>query len=59
MAMVLTINRKANSMFKIYGTYKGNRELIDQADTKSEADYLASEYRLAFGPEWLITIERS
>lgn len=46
-------------MFKIYGTYKGNRELIDEADTMKEAKYMLGEYRLAFGPEWLITIERS
>lgn len=45
-------------VYNIYGTYKGNRELIDFADTKAEADYLASEYQLAYGNEWTITIKK-
>jgi len=45
-------------IYKLYGTYKGNRELIDQADTLAEAQYMQSEYQLAFGNEWLITIKK-
>ncbi len=41
-------------MYQIIGVYKGNREVIDQAETKKEADYLVSEYRLAYGNEWKV-----
>ena len=44
--------------YTIYGTYKGRTEEIDSADTLSEARYLRSEYRIAFGEEWGITIEK-
>jgi len=46
-------------MFKIYGTYQGSREEIDTAETKKDALYMAAEYRMAFGREWLIEIKRS
>lgn len=56
MAMESTINRKAKSIMKyqIIGIYKGNREVIDETDSKQDADYLVSEYRLAYGNEWKV-----
>ena len=45
-------------MYKIYGTYKGNRELIDEADDLNSALYLKGEYQLAYGSEWTITIKK-
>jgi hypothetical protein len=45
-------------MYKIYGTYQGNRELIDSTDTKADAEYLAAEYQLAYGNQWTITIKK-
>lgn len=43
-------------MFKIYGTYRGNTEEIDEVDTEEEARELKVEYMIAFGPSWEITI---
>lgn len=45
-------------MWKIIGTYQGRREVVDTADTLREAAYLLREYRVAFGPEWVIKIRR-
>jgi hypothetical protein len=45
-------------MYKIYGTYKGNRELIDETDDLNNALYLKGEYQMAYGPEWTITIKK-
>lgn len=42
-------------MYVIVGlSQNGDREIIDSADTVQEAQYLTREYRLAFGPGWLI-----
>lgn len=43
-----------DKMFIIYGRYQGTKEEIDTAETKKEAEYLANEYRMAFGPGWSI-----
>ena len=43
-------------MFKIVGYYEGNSEVVDEADTRNEADALASEYRMAFGSGWTIDV---
>jgi hypothetical protein len=40
--------------YQIIGIYKGNREVIDETDSKQDADYLVSEYRLAYGNEWKV-----
>lgn len=45
--------------FKIMGEYRGNREEIDEAETKKEAEQLAREYRIAFGEDWRIWIDES
>tara|TARA_Y100000310_G_scaffold155094_1_gene154582 strand:- start:94 stop:291 length:198 start_codon:yes stop_codon:yes gene_type:complete len=47
---------KDDKMYKIMGTYRGNSEELDEADTLDEANYLLTEYRVAFGPDWLIEI---
>jgi len=44
-------------MFRIVGTYQGKSEVIDRATTEKEANYLASEYRMAFGRDWLIEVK--
>ena len=44
-------------VFKIYVSSKYGKELIDEAETLSEAKYLVNEYRLAYGSEFLIYIK--
>jgi len=46
-------------MYKIIAISKYGTEEIDQAKTISEANYLANEYRMAYGPEFTITIKKS
>jgi hypothetical protein len=41
----------------IMGTYHGNTEEVDEAETRKEALYLLGEYRLGFGPEWSLRIK--
>ena len=43
--------------FEIVGYSHYGREIIDEADTRKEAVYLANEYRTAFGAGWTITIK--
>lgn len=43
-------------MYKIMGTYRGEREELDSADSLDEANYLLAEYQLAFDGDWLIEI---
>ena len=42
--------------YKIIGIYKGNKEVIDTAETKNQAIKYANEYRMSFGNEWVIQI---
>ncbi len=44
--------------YLIIGTYQGETEEVDSADTKEEAQYLLGEYRLAFGPDWYLRIKK-
>ena len=44
-------------MFKIVGVYEGNREVIDEFDTREEAERMLVEYRMAFGKDWLLSIK--
>ena len=44
-------------MFKIVGTYKGEKEDLDIAKTKDEAEYLLKNYKMAFGKDWVIEIK--
>ena len=45
-------------MFEILGYYSGEVEVVDTAESMSEAMYLQGEYRLAFGNEWRIVIRK-
>ncbi len=44
--------------YVIFGRYRGVIEEIDSADSLRVARYLANEYRIAYGAEWVITIRR-
>ena len=46
-------------MFKIYGKYRGNTELIDEVDTEDEARTLKIEYMIAFGSVWEIWFDEN
>lgn len=41
-------------MYEIIGIYKGQREVLDTADDKTERDYMLQEYSIAFGSDWTI-----
>lgn len=41
-------------MYEIIGVYRGEKEVIDEADDRKTADYLVGEYQLAYGSEWRI-----
>ena len=45
--------------YKIIGTHRilNEPEEIDTTDNEKDALYLMDEYKLAFGPDWRITIE--
>ena len=45
-------------MYKIIGTYRGNTEVVDEADTEEEAEYMLGEYSMAFGPDWALSISK-
>ncbi len=45
-------------MYAIYGTYRGETEEIDTAETKTKANYLVGEYQMAYGPEWTIIVRK-
>jgi hypothetical protein len=50
--------RKQVREYRIMGTYPGGeREEVDFAETRDEAEYLLGEYAMAFGPEWQLEIE--
>ena len=39
----------------IVGQYlSASKEVIDEAESRKEANYLLKEYRMAFGPGWSI-----
>ena len=47
-----------DNTYRIIGTYKGQEEEIDSdIDSREYADYLISEYSLAFGKDWTLRIE--
>ena len=43
-----------NLRWAIMGTYRGVTEEVDSFDTRQEAEAMVLEYRLAFGPEWVL-----
>ncbi len=45
-------------MYKIIGIYRGNKEVLDECEKASEAEYLAAEYALAYrGTGFTVYIE--
>lgn len=46
-------------MYKIIAISKYGTEEIDQAETIKDAHYLAGEYRMAYGPDFTITIKKN
>jgi hypothetical protein len=44
--------------WEIIGKYRGKKEVIDSANGKQDAEYLRSEYQMAFGNDWIITIKK-
>jgi len=44
-------------MYKIIALSKYGKEQVDTADTKSEAEFLAREYQIAYGPTFTIYIK--
>lgn len=45
-------------MYKIIAVSQYGREQVDTADSKSEAEFLAREYQIAFGPTFTIYIKQ-
>ena len=46
-------------MYKLYGKFRGNTELIeDEVETEKEVQKLLIEYLIAFGPIWEIWYEK-
>lgn len=43
--------------YKIMGRYNGQTEEVDEAETRKDAQYLLSEYKLAFGAGWSLWIK--
>jgi hypothetical protein len=45
--------------YEIIGKYKNfPKEVVDTAEDRKEANYLLSEYRLAYGSEWSLSLKR-
>lgn len=46
-------------MYQIIGTYQGEKEVIDEFDTRLEAAAMVKEYAMAFGAGWTFRIRHS
>jgi hypothetical protein len=46
-------------MFKLIGVYQGQKETIDEFETREEAEKMLTEYRIAYGAGWNIFIKKS
>jgi|TARA_R110002167_G_scaffold365996_1_gene592551 hypothetical protein len=46
-------------MWTIIGEYKGKKEIVDSAETLKEIRFMISEYRRAYGNDWILSIKRS
>ena len=54
------LSRRLVSVYRIMGKYPGQPwEEIDDFDTRPEAMKMLAEYRMAFGPEWKLTIKKA
>ena len=47
-----------HSKYKIIGTYKGKKEVLDVVNTRSEAQKLKIEYQMAYGANWIIEVKK-
>lgn len=46
-------------MFQIIGKYAGcPAEVIDEAETREDAEYMLKEYKIAFGSDWRLEIKK-
>jgi hypothetical protein len=45
-------------MYEIIGIYNGQKEVIDSAESLTDANYLVTEYKMAFGSDWTIYKKR-
>ena len=45
--------------FIIIGTFRGKREVLDEAKTRKEAISLKSEYQMAYGNNWKIEVKKN
>ena len=45
------------SRFVLMGRYNGRTEMIDETDTRAEAEDYAANYRQAYGKAWSVWIE--
>jgi hypothetical protein len=43
-------------MFKIIGVYQGQKEVVDEFETRDEAETMLMEYRIAYGASWHLYI---
>jgi len=43
--------------YRIMGKYRNRSEEIDCTDTEKEANYLVSEYQMAYGSDWVVWVE--
>lgn len=39
------------------GAWRNERQEVDTAETKQEAEYLVGEYALAYGTDWNVWVE--
>jgi hypothetical protein len=44
---------------EIWGKYQNTKELLDTADSEKEAEAMVTEYRMAFGPTWVVWSKRA
>ena len=44
-------------MYEIIGIYRESSEVLDTTDVMADAQYLKSEYQMAYGSAWIITIK--
>lgn len=52
------VKPQLNEVFKIMGSYQGKpKEVLDTAESESEANYLKKEYVMAYGKDFSIWIE--
>ena len=43
-------------LYEIWGTHKGDWEIIDESDTEMEANQMLIDYRIIFGSDWRLEV---